>query len=47
MDIGLLTIRQDICVLKDPDEDRFVSFQDIAMSLWGKNLTYVEIKNEL
>ena len=42
-DTGVLTIRQEVCILKDYKDDQFVTFEDIAMSLFGKNLTYIEV----
>jgi len=45
-DIGYFTIRCDICILPDIKGSQFVTFEDIAMSVVGQNLTYIEVKND-
>ena len=42
--LGYFTIRCDVCILPDIKNRQFVSFEDIAMFVVGKNLTYIEVK---
>lgn len=43
-DIGIFTIRQEVTMLPNYQDGEIVTFEDIAMSLIGKNITYIEVK---
>lgn len=43
--IGYFVIRCDACILPSRKTEEFVSYEDIAIFVVGKSLTYIEVKN--
>lgn len=43
---GILDINQPATILYSSEDSNLLTFEEIAMTIYGKSLTYVEIKNE-